>query len=314
MILLENQNNTVLRQGYNRVSLSGYLKKLDLKETTDSNGKPAISGTVTIHIPPSSDHEVSVYVAQYISDGKGGFNENKAWPGILTVKSEYVSIASLMESGKDFAEALYCCTKLSVNGTLSRNEYNGQNGFTSRDNIRANYFNRIEGDIEPKATFEIECYIDKITDEIKSEEETGRKIVDVWVPMYRGAVLPQTLIVNNELAPEFENIYERGQTARLNGDIVNTLQKATSSAAGFGRKMETSTRVHELVIMGGLLPYDEEDSRSYSPSLIMAAVNERNNVTIPGIMARERKNAAPSVPVRPSANPGFAQATAGFKF
>lgn len=310
---MENQNSSILRQGYNRVNLVGYLKRLTLNDIQDSNGHPAISGTVTVHIPPASDHEVSVYTSKYTSDGKGGWNENKDYAGIQTVKNEYVSIAKLMEEGKEYAEAFACCTRVSVNGSLSRNEYNGQSGFTSRDNVRGRYFNRLDGDITPKATFEIECYIDKITDETRDGEDTGRKVVDVWVPMYRGAVLPQRLIVGTDLAAEFETIYERGQTVRLNGDLVNTINTVTTAAAGFGRKMETSTRVHELVIMGGLLPYDSEDNRSFAPEAITAAVNERNNVTIPGIMAKERKNTPTPVaaPVVPSA---ISAAASGFKY
>lgn len=308
---MEIQNNSTLRQGFNRVNITGYLKNMVLKEVTDSNGHPAISGSLTIHVPPASDHEVSVYVSKYASDGKGGWNESKSYPGIVTVKNEYVSIADLMKSGKSYEEAFAACTRLSTNAQLTRNEYNGQNGFTSRDSVRANYFNRLEGVIEPKATFEIECYIDKITDEIKNEEETGRKIVDVWLPMYKGAVLPYRLFVNSDLASDFENIYEVGHTARLNGDLVNTVNVVTTAAAGFGRKMETSTRVHELVIMGGLLPYDEEDSRSYSSALITAAINERNNVTIPGIMAKERKAPAAGMPVQ---TPSFAAAAKDFTF
>jgi len=247
-----------------------------------------------------------VYAAQYIKDSNTGeLKENKAYPGIVTVMNEYVDMASLLEKGYDLATAMAQCTKVSVtNATLGRNEYNGQNGFVSRVSISSNYFNRVDTDFNPCATFEVECYIDKITDEIVNSEETGRKLVDVYVPMYRGAILPQRFVVGKNLAADFENTYEVGQTAMLNGDLINTVHVTTSNQAGIGRKMEARTYINELEIMGGWNPYSEEDVKSYSRETIMAALAVRNNETIPRIMAKERKNGSPAMtPVTAPAMP-----------
>jgi len=298
---MENQNNTTLRQAMNRVRITGYLKEMDLKYATDQSNRPVIRGSLKLHIPPAADHDVNVYVPQFTREGK----ENGAYSGIQTVMNEYVDMVSLLDKGYDLATAMAQCTKVSVtNGTLGRNEYNGQNGFVSRVSISSNFFNRVDTDFNPSATFEVECYIDKITDEVVDGEETGRKIVDVYVPMYRGAILPQKFVVGKGLASDFENTYEVGQTAMLNGDLINTVHVTTSTQAGIGRKMEARTYINELEIMGGWNPYSEEDAKSYSRETIMAALAVRNNETIPAIMAKERKNAAAAMtPVTAPAMP-----------
>ena len=298
---MENQNNTTLRQAMNRVRITGYLKEMDLKYATDQNNRPVIRGSLKLHVPPAADHDVNVYVPQFTREGK----ENGAFAGVQTVMNEYISMASLLDKGYDLATAMAQCTKVAVtNGTLGRNEYNGQNGFVSRVSISSNFFSRVDTDFNPGATFEVECYIDKITDETVDGENTGRKIVDVFVPMYRGAILPQRFVVGTGLAADFENTYEVGQTAMLNGDLINTVHVTTSNQAGIGRKMEARTYINELEIMGGWNPYSEEDAKSYSRETIMAALTVRNNETIPAIMAKERKSVgAPMTPVNAPAMP-----------
>lgn len=273
---MENQNvanNTTLRQAMNRVTIVGYLKKMELKTNVSSEGKDYISGSVTIMTEPGSDHVVDVMVNRLTNEGK----ENRSYAGIVTVMKEYVSMASLMEQGKDLQTAMNECTKVSVtNGNLRRNEFaSKQDGsLVSRPSISSNYFNRIDTDFAPKATFEVECYIAKIADEFKQSEPTGRKVVDTWIPVFGGKILPFQFVVGSELADDFENYYEVGSTAPLNGDIVNRVIIETSAAGGFGRPTESRTYIHEFEIMGGNPAYDEENSKAYTKEQIATAVKE----------------------------------------
>ena len=219
---------------------------------------------------------------------------------MLKVMGEFVSMASLMQSGKDQQQDMAECTKVRVtSGQLSKNEYAGQNDqLVSRSSITSNFFSSIkEGDeFTPGTRFEIEGYIDKIQDEMKDGEETGRKLVHLIVPIFGGRVLPMDFVVEKELAGDFENGYEEGQTAHFNGEIIDVAIVFSSNRGGFGRANEERTFIHEWRIMGGDPAYAENDFRSYSTEAIRAAMTVRETETIPAIMARKNNSAAPAAP------------------
>lgn len=307
---MENQNatnNTTLRQATNRVNIVGYLKKMELKAGPNDKGVDGIRGSVTIMTEPGSDHVVDVMVNRLTSKNE----ENRAYAGLMTVMNEYVPMAKLMEQGKDLQTAMAECTKVSVsNGNLRRSEYaSKQDGsLVSRPSISTNFFNRIDdADFDPKstkATFDVECYIAKIADEYKQDEPTGRKVVDTWIPIFGGKVIPFQFVVGENLADDFENFYEVGSTAPLNGDIVNRVIVETTAASGFGRPSETRTYVHEFEIMGGNPAYAEENSKAYTKEQIATAVRVRETETIPDILKRSKE--------KQSAQAGMGNMGAGF--
>lgn len=290
-------NKTILRLALNKVHMEGYVKKMELESKVSQEGKTSIRGSVTIMTAPGEDHVVNVFVPQLTKDNK----INKAYTGMQTVMSEFVSMASLMQGGKDQQQAMAECTKVRVtSGQLSKNEYAGQNDqLVSRSSITSNFFSSIkEGDeFTPGTRFEIEGYIAKIQDEMKDSEDTGRKLVHLIVPIFGGKVLPMDFVVEKDLAGDFENGYEEGQTAHFNGEIIDVAIVSSSNRGGFGRANEERTFVHEWRIMGGDPAYAENDFRSYSTEAIRAAMTVRETETIPAIMARKNNNAAaPAAP------------------
>lgn len=318
---METINHTTLRLARNSANLYGYLKKLDLKEGKNRNGVDTISGTLTIMTAPGSDHDISVYAAKTTREGK----ENKAYAGLQTVMAEYVSIASLLGQKRDMDTAMRECTKLSTSyATLSRSEYVNQAGmFVSRRQISGNYFSRISDDSfnagDCRATFDVECYLTAIADETDADgNDTGRKLVNAYIPVFGGVIIPFEFVVPADVAAAFDAMYEPGQTALFTGDIVNQVVTEAAPKGGFGRPVENRTYIHEFRIMGGDPPYDEDDPKAYASDAIRKAEGVRNAETIPAIKNRTRDSAAP----KPSAgfgspassDPALAQAAAGFTY
>ena len=314
----QNQNSTSLRQTYNNAKIIGYVKEIRLEDRVSDRGN-AIGGSITVHIPPYSDHVITVYENQLSGNG----NPNRNYTALQTIRKEYVSMAFLMSppNNRTRAQAMEECSKIEATAELTLNEYRSQTGeFESRPSLRGRFFSRVDGEFTPKASFTAECYINKIADEFKDGEDTGRKIVDVYTTNYRGEVLPQRMIVPSDLADAFGDIYEAGQTAQFYGEAVNSVITIAAPQGGFGRQEARTSRVRELVIMGGDPPYAEENRLALSPAAIKAAVEVRLNETIPSIMARERNAASPAAPVTagfgtPAANnSALAQAAADFRF
>lgn len=115
---------------------------------------------------------------------------------------------------------------------------------------------------EEKFEGEIEGMITKCVPEFKNEEETGRLFVEVTGVGYGEKALPHSLIVGEELADDFKDLYDVGSMSTFDVEIrtVEIGTKATTRTGGFGRKVEINngfTRP-EWLIVGGDDPYDEE--------------------------------------------------------
>lgn len=296
-MIMSEVNSTILRQAFNKVFMEGYVKKMELESKVNDKGKTSIRGSITIMTAPGEDHNIDVFVPQLTKKDE----INKAYVGIQTVMNEFVSMGSLMQSGKTQQEAMNECTKVRItSGQLSRNEYAGQNGqLVSRPSISCNYFSSLKDDeFHPGTRFEVEGYIEKIQDEMKDGDDTGRKLVTLIVPVYGGKVYPMNFVVGADLGAAFEDAYEVGQTAHFNGEIIDVAVVSTSNRGGFGRANEERTFIHEWRILGGDPAYGENDTRSFSPEAIRAAMTVRETETIPAILAR-KSNAAPAAPAAP---------------
>ena len=300
---------TTIRQAVNFVDVAGYLKRKDLKCNTNRNGVEAIYGTLTVLTTPNNEVAINVYVSETNSRGE----PNKAYPGVKKIMNEWVSIASLMSDESNpmsLEDAKKACTKLTTRGQLSRREYVSQedSSFVSRDSISSNFFSSVEEVEDPRATFTVECYIRSYKPEYRNGEPTGRDVVETWVPVYGGQILPFSFVVPKDMVDDFENLYSPGNTAMVNGDYIDTILTNVERTSGFGRANTTSTRIHELVLAGGDPPYAEGNPKAYSDEIIRAAELVRTTETIPAIEARA--NARPTA----SSTTGFSGNSSGFTF
>ena len=316
---------TALRQARNNVRITGYLKKKDLECKTSRQGVPMITGTLTIMTAPGEEHIVRVVKTAVNKDGA----VNKSYTGFENALNEYVSIAHLVaKEGLTLEEAVKRCTVVSFTGQLSRNEYeSSQTGeFVSTPCVTASFIGRADEGAKPSATFDVEAYIRSISPEVVGGDMTGRLKVEAIVPMYRGAVLPQSFVVAASVSDDFQAYYDPGCTASFNGNLVDRVETTVERASGFGRQIErsSSTFTHELEILGGEPPYPEESDKAFSREAIDAAMRVRELETIPAI--RARSSSAPVSPTAPAAGFGtqrgpvspassaIQQAVAGFEY
>lgn len=264
---------TNLRQATSKLSVEGILAESTLEEVT-KDGKTSIRGNVVIQTTPENQITVNVFINKLTNAG----TENKAYKGIETVMNNYKSIA---EVGIDEA------TKVRITGgQVEPNTYYDNQGMEhSNVRYRSNFFSSLKAteELEPKADFEIEMYINSIVPEIKDEEETGRIIVNGIVPLYSGCEVIKLIATNEEIdglnwAEAISDSYEPGQTGRFYGKIVNEkipVVKKIPMLGGAVREEVSYKYNNGLLITGASNPYDEEDPNAYSLDAIKKGMAER---------------------------------------
>lgn len=91
---------------------------------------------------------------------------------------------------------------------------------------------------EDYAEGKVSGYIKKIKDETNNEdEETGRLIIDFWLyDDYNKLVSPFPLIVEEDIANDFNDTFDNGNTAILDFDIVSRKVGRKESDDGFGSR------------------------------------------------------------------------------
>lgn len=259
---------TNLRQSNAKALAEGIVSEIDLKEVVEE-GKKSIEGSVTIKTADTNFIRYNVKVNEKTKNG----TDNKTFAGITTVMKEYKSIAQV---GEDEAD------RVRVSGDL--NIYTGAMDGVTRVNYKSNFFNRLKNpdELEPKAEFNIEVFINSIAPEVDKEgEETGRIIVSGWTVTYNG-VEPVKLIADGDVASAVDSMFEPGQTVEFYGDIINNkIEKITEIPVAIGkprRKIETTYK-NELIITGASETYEEgiTPEKPYEASVIKAAIQEREN-------------------------------------
>ena len=260
------ETQTNLRQSNSKVTVEGIVSEKDLKIVTEE-GKTRIEGNVTIKTSDKNFIRFNVRVNEKTNAGA----ENRTYTGIETVMNEYRSIAEVGEEEAD---------KVRVSGDL--NIFTGQNGTSV--NYRGNFFNRLKNpdEYEPRAEFSVETFISSIVPEVNADgEETGRVVVNGWVPTYSG-IEPIKLVAEGDVAAAVDGTFEPGQTVEFYGEVVNSrVEKVTEIPVAIGkprRKVETSFK-NELVITGASEAYEEGVSveKPYEAGVIKAAIQERQN-------------------------------------
>ena len=265
---------TNLRQGEAKVRVTGYVSDIALEEKTDEKGKKII-GSITVKTSDTNFVQFNVNVNEKKKDG----SENKTFAGIKTVMNEYKSIE---KDGVDEADIIH------VSGDI--NPFRSQNTGQEIIGYKSNFFNRLKNREEfvfgadENAEFNIELFVKSIGPEVTSEgEETGRMIVNGWLPTYNG-IEPIALIAPSEdgIADAVSSTFEAGQTAEFFGNVVNTRITTTKEipvAIGKPRIEKKTVYKNELIITGASEAYEEGVSTNppYNADSIKAAIQEREN-------------------------------------
>lgn len=162
---------------------------------------------------------------------------------------------------------------------------------------------KILSEVAEEEKFEgaIEGMVTKVVPEIRNEEETGRLLVEITGVGYNEKALPHSLIVEDDLADDFQTMYELGSLATFYVEIksVEYGEKKTSSTGGFGRKADINTgftRI-EWCVIGGEEVIDEERVNNKGEKLYIDPKDVKNlleerKVELEQIL-KESKNKAP---------------------
>lgn len=267
------EQNT-LRQADAQIEVTGIISEIKLEKVKEENNE-AIVGRIKIQTDETNTISVNVNSRKFTKDG----SESKTYPGWETRMEEYKSIADV---GRDDATIVYIGKKA---GNLRPSKYINKESLKEVQgvNYSANFMNKLdrtytedgELDIEFKAEFHVEGYIQSMIDEIEKEEETGRKILNLQVPTYN-SIEPLKIIIPENLVSSVEDIWEMGNTVMVDGVIVNRSivhEKIVKRAIGNDIHETTTEYVNELVMTGGTAPYDEE--MAYSDEAIRKALADK---------------------------------------
>ena len=280
---------TNLRQANAKAFAEGIVSEIDLKEVTE-DGKKRVEGTVTVKTSDTNFIRYNVKVNEKTKNG----GDNKTYAGIQTVMNEYKSIAEVGEEEAD---------KVRVSGDL--NIYTGQNGVVV--GYKSNFFNRIKNadEFEPKAEFSVEVFISSIVPETTTDgEETGRLLINGWVPVYDSGIEPVKLVAEGDVAAAVESMFEPGQTVEFYGEMINSRVETVREipvAIGKPRREVKTTYKNELVITGASEAYEEGVSaeKPYEADTIKAAIQEREN-KLAEAKAKAQSGSKPAVQQKPS--------------
>jgi hypothetical protein len=256
-----------LREAYNNVTIEGILteNKLDYKKTV-GEGKDYISGDLLIEISPNNIVPVNFFSFKYKKDGA----PNRIYGSLENVIETYKSIA---KHGREEADKIRI-----TGGKIEANEfYNASGQLISTFRIRSNFVNRVSGEFEPQASFQVETYIQGITEEVKDDVPTDRVIINGVVPMYKGKISLLKFFVENDAGKEYvQKNYSKGDTVKLAGILDNEIVEInrTQEMEFGGDIVDTYTRIkRELIVNKGGKPYEEEEK--FDTALIKQAMTQR---------------------------------------
>lgn len=267
------ETKTNLKEAKRQTYTLGVLAEKNL-EYDDASNPTKVSGKLVLQTGPVNFTEYRVNIQKMTKSG----TENSAWKGIQTIMDTYKSLAEVPREEATVVEV----RRGQVAPWSSKNDA-GQ--ITERMQFSSNFFQtyvpKEDEEIPYASTFEVEVYIKAVRPEVitsgeNAGEETGRVIVDGYLPLYGGKIEPITLVAPEDIASDVMDIYAPGQTVYFTGDIANTrviTEREIPMAIGKPKKERKTDFKDELIITGSSEPYEEE--QAYTQDIISAALAER---------------------------------------
>ena len=156
-------------------------------------------------------------------------------------------------------------TRVEIKGTIQiGTPYMGKNGIVEPVSINMFSLSTTGVGDDDYAEGKVSGYIKSIKPEVRGEDEdeTGRLLVELWMYNdYDDSVAPFTLVVEEDVAEDFENTYSDGDNAVLDFDIVSKQVGGKKSKSAFGKKESKIVggfSVTEYSIFSGEAPMDDE--------------------------------------------------------
>lgn len=259
-----------LRQAFSRVKLKGKLLENNLEQNVSKKTqKPYIAGSLVLETSPDNTVKVEMYANKFKKDG----NKSKLFSNFMTIMNNYKSVADVGREGADDVEF--------NSAELSPNAFQSNDGeIVEYVKIRGVFPNRIKGDYEPKATFEVEVVVDGIFDEMDNEGEspTGAKIIKGYLVGYGGSVSAVEFVVESDQGISFiESQYSKGDTVKLFGNLINEeIKTKRVEEMGFGEDIvsEKTTTKRKFLVTRGSAPLT--GNKAYAVEEVEEAIKIRN--------------------------------------
>ena len=184
---------------------------------------------------------------------------------------------------------------VSVNGRVTENRYFNENtkdvSVALRWTASRISTSRVTEEDEQGCTLSGNFYINSIKPETKDDEETGRLLVGLCGVQYGASPFVIDAIVEEDLAETFTDMYEVGQTASFDIDVVfehiGAKTGGKKAFCGGGKIKSTGYDKEILVIVGGDAPIEESeeedddgniiDNGYIDPKAMKTALKERAN-------------------------------------
>lgn len=253
---------TNLRQSDSTVRVIGLLAEKNLTVVTDPEGNKSIRGDVTIKTSPINSVQLRVFTTEKTKKGQ----QNPAWNSVSALMNEYNSIADVGEEAATVVRV--------NNGRFDPQSFwtKGGQWVEAAPRYSASFFNRGDRPTDEnddknafKANMDVEAYVSNIVPEFKTingeQEETGRKVCNVWVNTFQG-LEKASFIIPADIAADFEATILPGQTREFYVDIVNTEDRRVIKhevAVGKPREEEIIVRNRELLLTGVSFDYATAD-------------------------------------------------------
>lgn len=158
-------------------------------------------------------------------------------------------------------------TRVEIKGSISvGSPYMGKNGIIEPVSINMFSMSTTSAGEDDYAEGKVSGYIKSIKPEVKGEDEdeTGRLLVDFWLyNEYNDVkeISPFTLIVEEDVADDFEDTYSDGDNAVLDFDIVSRQVGGKKSKSAFGKresKIVGGFSITEYSVFSGEPALDDE--------------------------------------------------------
>lgn len=253
---------TLNDQSTNRVTISGKLVSVNLREGTTKTGKPYIGGRATVRVNQSylgidetSHVPVSFFATKYTSTGKNN-------PSYETIKN-LETFNRIERDGETAADKVRL-----TGGSIRENAYASKNGtIVDGWQIDASFINKGVATADDSATFKIDSMVIlNKTPEINraTGDETGRLLIKAGIVQYgQNLDILEFVVDDPNAAMQVDNAWDINSTVSAWGRIRVTVKEdkkpVAASSWGEDAPTEITTRtIRELVLTGGN-PIEDED-------------------------------------------------------
>lgn len=287
-----------LKTGLNKVEIIGVAKENKLKEGKGECGN-YINGSLIVKTGEFSTVELNVFVNETTKKGKKDVRYNflkQILDGELKTLADGVS-------EEEAVKVNVWADNPKFSARFEEDIFKPKNSNKAIAKTKIDLgFGKIVADekIKPEdyiAKFDVDMFIDKIKEEVKDDEETGRVIIAGYVPVYGGKVIPIEVVAGvvedkdgNEF--DFANQIRRDLDEKTSLNIWGKIdfqeiiiKKKKGGKLGLARIEEEKKYVSDLVAVGG-----DEPTVEFDEELITKALAERE-ISIKEVESKDNKGA-----------------------